>query len=237
MRVEVEVNSKKENSLVRNQSNRNQILHDSGVTLGDSDLAAILGLLELGNYDAEDTILHGSMDSILINTDWEAEATRELANAPLRNPVFSLRLLWLLLGLGNFACAVLRSVLIFDSSLVSLVIGLTALSDGTNGSGTLDEASRRGTGGIRTLGTALDGQCLGIGELDLNILLLNTWKFSMKFVGVGNLLDIELGVEGLQVRAVMTTLRNVATRVLIEVIEKSEEGREGSVGIVCKKWT
>jgi hypothetical protein len=65
---------------------------------------------------------------------------------------------------------------------------------------------------------------LGIGELDLNILLLNAWKFSMKFVGVGNLLDIELGAEGLQVRAVMTTLRNVATRVLIEVIEKSEEG-------------
>ena len=59
----------------------------------------------------------------------------------------------------------------------------------------------------------------------------------MKFVGVGNLLDIELGVEGLQVRAVMTTLRNVATRVLIEVIEKSEEGGEGSVGIVWNKWT
>ena len=160
MRVEVEVNSK-ENSLVRNQSNRNQILHDSGVTLGDSDLAAILGLLELGNYDAEDTILHGSMDSILINTDWEAEATRELANTPLRNPVFSLRLFWLLLGFGNFGCGILRSVLILDSSLVSLVvvIGLTALSDGTSRSGTLDEASRRGTGGIRTLGTALDGQC------------------------------------------------------------------------------
>jgi hypothetical protein len=78
---------------------------------------------------------------------------------------------------------------------------------------------------------------LGIGELDLNILLLNAWKFSMKFVGVGNLLDIELGAEGLQVRAVMTTLRNVATRVLIEVIEKSEEGGEGSVGIVWNKWT
>jgi hypothetical protein len=78
---------------------------------------------------------------------------------------------------------------------------------------------------------------LGIGELDLNILLLNAWKLSMKFVGVGNLLDIKLGVEGLQVRAVMAALRNVAaTRVLIEVIEKSEEGGEGSVGIVCNKW-
>jgi len=239
MRVEiVKANSKNEDSLVRNQI-ETEMLHDSGATLGDGDLAAMLGLLELRNHDAEDAVLHGSMDSILINTDWEAEATRELANAPFRNPVFGLRLLWLLLSLSDFGCGALHSVLILDGSLASLavVIGLTALSDGASRSGTLDEASRRGTGGIRTLGTALDCQCLGIGELDLNILLLNAWKFSMKFVGVGNLLDIEIGAEGLQVRAVMTTLRNVATRVLIEVIEKSEEGGEGSVRIACNKRT
>jgi len=214
-------------------------LHDSDVILGDGDLAVALGLLELGNHDAEDAILHGSTDSILINTDREAEATRELANAPLRNPVFGLRLLWLLLSLGEFSGGLLCSVLILDGGLMSLVvaIGLPALSDCTSRNGTLDEASRRGTGGIRTLGTALDGQCLGISELDLNILLLNAWKFSMKFVGVSNLLNIELGAEGLQMRAVMTILSNVATSVLIEVIEKSEEGGEGSVGVVRHKWT
>lgn len=214
-------------------------MYHSGVTLGDVDLAAVLDLLQLRNHDAENAILHGSMDSILINTDREAEATRELANAPLRNPVFGLRLLWLLLGLGDFGRGLLCSTFILDGSLVSLVVvvGLTALRDGTSRSGTFDEASRGGTGGIRPLGTALDGQCLGIGEFNLNILLLNARKLSMKFVGVGNLLDIKFGAEGLQVRAVMTALRSVAaTRVLIEVIEKSEEGSEGSVGIVCNKW-
>jgi hypothetical protein len=63
-----------------------------------------------------------------------------------------------------------------------------------------------------------------VSELDPNILLLNAWTFSMKLVSVGNLLDIELGAEGLQVRAVMTTSSDVATRVLIEVIEETEAG-------------
>jgi hypothetical protein len=159
MRVEVEVSPRMRTDL--SESNRNQTLHDSGVTLGDVNLAAMLGLLQLRNHDAEDAILHGSIDSILINADREAEATRELTNAPLRNPVFGLRLLWLLLGLGDFGRGLLCSVLVLDGSLVSLVVavGLTALRDGTSRSGTLDEASKRGTGGIRPLGTALDGQC------------------------------------------------------------------------------
>jgi hypothetical protein len=66
----------------------------------------------------------------------------------------------------------------------------------------------------------------GISELDLNILLLDAWKFSMKLVSVGNLLYIELEAKGLQVRAVMTTSSDVATRVLIEVIEETEEGNQ-----------
>jgi hypothetical protein len=38
---------------------------------------------------------------------------------------------------------------------------------------------------------------LGISKLDLNILLLNAYKFSIKLISVGSLLNIELRAEGL----------------------------------------
>jgi len=207
-------------------------LEIGGVVISvDGDLAARL-LLSLRNDDRKNAILHGSMNSILVDTNREGERSREFANAALRNPELSLGLLRLLgFLLGYFGGGLLGSgFLIFDIGLVILVLTvLTSLGDGTRGGWTFDEASGRGTGLIRALGATLDGDGVVIAELDLDVLLLDTGEFAVQLIVVLDLLDVELGVEGLHLAAV-TTATSVALRVLVEVLEKLEEWVEGGVG-------
>jgi len=187
-------------------------------------------LLGLGHIDAENTILHRSLDVVLVDTGWEGKRSGELPKATLRNPVLALRLLNL--GLLDFNGGLILGsgtlTPILNGCLVVLVVAiLSALSDGISCSGTLNKAGRWSAGGGRALGVALDGQGVQVGELDLNVLLLDSWKFTMELIAVLVLLDVELGSESLHLSAV-GTIR--ATTVLVEVVEKTEEGMKGGVG-------
>jgi len=218
----------------RNSEDRRRKSKIEGVViLVDGDLAARL-LLGLGDDNREDTILHGSMNSILVDTNREGERSRELANATLRNPELGLGLLWLLgFLLGDFGRGLLGGggLLVFDVGLVVLVVSVLAgFGDGARRGGTFDKASGRGAGLVRAFGATLDGDGVIVAELDLDILLLDTGKFAVQLIVFLDLLDIELGVEGLHLAAVTTTTTSVALRVLIEVLEELEEWVERGVG-------
>jgi len=183
----------------------------------NGDLLASL-LLGLGDQDGQDAVLHGSMNSVLVNTDGEAEGTGELANAALRDPVFLLRLLMgggrlgvLLgnLGGGGFG------ILVLDGSLMSL------LRDSTFSSGCLDETSGASAGFVFALSTTLDCESIGVGEFDLNVLLVDAGKLAMEFITILDLSEIKLWGEGLQMSASGGAV-NIAG-VLVELIEHTEE--------------
>lgn len=192
--------------------------------LVDVDLAGF-ALLRLGDHDAEDTVLQASADGLLIDPNGETERSRELAYAPLRDPVFGFGLLWLLLllGVGDLGLLVLGT-LIFDGGFVAVVVvWLAALGDGAGSFGGFDEARRRCAGGVGTFCPALDGDGLIVGEFNLDILLFDAWKIAVELISVWELLYVELGIEGLQSSASVLLVRVL---VAVEVIEQAEEGCE-----------
>ena len=108
-------------------------------------------------------------------------------------------------------------------SLVSTL--LASLGDGMWSGCTFDEAGCWSTALIVTLNSTLDSQSLVVGELELNILLVDAWDLAMKFVMIADLLEVELGDEGLPTGALV--MRTVVLGVLGVVVEKSEERVEG----------
>jgi len=196
-------------------------------------------LLSLRNDNAKNAVLHRSLDSILINANREAEAALEFADGAFRNPVSGLRLLGLVvgglgLGVSDLGAGGTLFTCVFDGGFVGFVVMLTAFSDGASGSGSLDISGGRSTRGVGALSATFDGQGLGVAELDLNVLLLDTGKFAVELVGVLEFLDIELGGEGLQestvVVAAIGSCRVAA--VVLEVIEQAEERSEGGGWVV-----
>lgn len=175
----------------------------------------------LGNDNSEQAVLHGSGDVILVNSAWKCERSGEFSDAAFRDPELGLRVLWLsgLPLLGDLSGTL--STIILNGSLVGLVAVCTL--DGTLSRSTLDEASWWCARGVATLSVALDGQGMSISELDLDILLLDSGKFAVKFVGILDLLDVKLWSEGLQGSA--SALLNAL--VAIEVVEHTKEWLEG----------
>jgi hypothetical protein len=151
-------------------------------------------LLSLGNNDSENAVLHGSLDIILVNANRESEVARELPNAALREPVLDFRLLWLshgnilVLSFGDLGrCS---SILVLDSGLVGVVFDSASCFLGSV------NCSMRSTRLVGALDVALDREGLGVDELDLDVLLFDAWKFAVEFVNIGQLADVEFGVEG-----------------------------------------
>jgi len=71
-----------------------------------------------------------------------------------------------------------------------------------------------------------------VGEFDIDILLLNSRKFAMEFVGFRKLLDVELRSERLEIASsTMVTAIVVGATVIVEIIEKAEEGSEGGIRV------
>lgn len=207
--------------------------------LGDGDLAA-LKFLGFGDHNAEDSILHRSVDLVLVDANRETEGATELADAALRNPVFGSRLLGSVLGGGDFSASLIftfgGAIFVFDGRLMGLFsIGLAAFGDSTCSCGTFDKAGVGSARGIGAFRAAADCQGLSVGELDLDIFLLDTREFAVEFIGIFNLLDIELGVECLQGAAPVVMGIAVAA-VLIEVVEKAEERSEASVVVDEGSW-
>lgn len=203
------------------------------IHLVDGDLAAGL-LLGLGDDNGKNAILHGSTNSILVDTNREGEGSREFANATLGNPELGLGLLWLLgilLGDSGVFGSVLGSALLFDIGLVVLVLSvLASFGDGARGGGRFYEASWWIAGFVGALNPTFNGDSVVIAELDVDILLLNAREFTVQLIMTLDLLDVEFGVEGLHLATVTTTTRSVTLRVLVEVLKELEEWVERGVG-------
>lgn len=201
--------------------------------LGDVDLARLV-LFGLGNLDRENAVLHRSLDVVGVDADREGERTREFADAALTDPNLLVRFGVLLLLLGDLGfggslglVTALVISFIFDGGLMRLV-----LLDRAGRLGAFDEASWRCSGSVSAFGAATDDQGLGVGEFDFDILLLDAWKFAVKFVSLRKLLDIKLGREALHdvaAAAMMTTLVSGGVSISVKVVEETEERVEGRV--------
>lgn len=203
--------------------------------------ASRLVLLGLGNNDAQDTIVELGRNVVLINSSGEVEASRELAEAALGEPVLGLisRLLLnliVLLLVGDLSASLvgLGLLLTLDGSVVVVLVLLTTL-DSALGFVALDEASGRSASSVGALSLAADEHGLRLGELDVNIRLLHSGEFTVEFVGLSGLADIELGLPVAKAAAAsaISVLSSLA-RVAVEVIKETEERGEGSVGGVVE---
>jgi len=198
-------------------------------------------LLGLGDGDAKDTILEASAHSVLVDSGREIEGARELAERSLGEPILGV-VDWLLLGLllKSFLLWVLklgdlrsrlvsdRFILFLDGSLMAAGLALLAvLGDGAAHRSVLDELAVGRGGVVGALRLAANEQGLGLGELDMNILLSNAGKLAVEFVEVSRLADIKLWLPS----GYSSSSLSLA-RVVVKVVEKTEERSEGGVGVV-----
>jgi hypothetical protein len=208
----------------------------------NSDASGLV-LLGLGNNNGEDAILEVGADLVLVHARREVEASRELANAALGEPVLGLvgRLValhfrwlgsggagWSVRGLGaRFVGLGLGFVL---NGCLARVSGLLALSDST-AHAIFELASGRSASGVGAFDFAADEQSLRFSELDLHIVLADAGELAVELVGVVNFADIELGLE-LRESSPTAVLSSALTRVCVKVVEETEERGEGGVGVV-----
>lgn len=206
--------------------------------------AARLVLLGLGDTDAQDTVVQVRRDTFLVDAGREAEGPRELADGALRDPKLLGGLLLLLIGgglglgdLGGGCLPGLLGLLILDAGLVGVVVVLAALGDGAaHLAGPLDEAGGRGARGVVAFGAARDDDGLGLGELDVDVVLLDSGELAVELVGVIRLLHIKAWGEGGcgAAGALAVGLGAGLLRELLKVIQEAEEGGErglrGEVG-------
>jgi len=189
---------------------------------GDGDLAGF-ALLMLWDNDGEQAVFHARSNTVLIDTRWECKSTLEGANAALGDPEFRLRRFRLsaVVLLAHFR-RTLSSSFILDRGLVG---GVVCIFDCTLRWGGINEAGRRCSRVVAALSTAFDRQGVGIGELDLHILLFYSGELAMEFVCILDFLYIEFRSEALQASVRIFTI-TLAT-VLIEVVEHTEEWLKG----------
>jgi hypothetical protein len=190
----------------------------SPYNLLDVDLSGLRSL-GLGNKDAQDAVLEVGLDIVLVDAGGEGEGAVEFSNRALANPV--LRRVLIVLGdvlvlrlLGDLVVGVVGLVL--DGGLVTELLLLGRIT-------TLDEALRALTFLTGMLVTTRDGQRVVVGPLDVDVLLLDTRKFSMEFVSLLRFLHIELGSEGTD--AVELAV-DVAEGLPIVLVEETEDRSE-----------
>jgi len=126
------------------------VAHNIMTSLRDSNFAA-LNLLRFWDNDAEDAVLHGSFNTVLVDVDREAKGTSKLSDAAFRDPVLRLGLFRLILRLGNFSIVtgILGIIRVLDGSLVTLMlVGFAAFRNCLGRLGRLNEASWRSTRGV-----------------------------------------------------------------------------------------
>lgn len=198
-------------------------------------------LLGLGHGDAQDAVVEVGRDGLLVDAGGEAEGARELADGALRDPELldGLLLLLLLLGgglgggdLGGGGAGLLGLLgrLVLDGGLVARVVlfGLAALGDGAAHLGAaLDEAGGRRARGVVALGPARDHEGLRLGELDVDVVLLDAGELTVELVGVLRLLHVEARGEGGSGAAGAIAGAGLGAGllgVLVEVIQEAEEG-------------
>jgi len=153
-----------------------------------------LGLVRnrLGDHDTQDSILEVGLDSILVHAGGEAKSTMEFPHRALGDPVFSSVLLNFA-AFRNFAdlSSLPRStgsLFIFNASFMAGMVRHFARDATTRRLGVV--------GGIFSFDATLDDESVGIGELDVDVLLFEAGELALEFVGVLVLADVEFGMEG-----------------------------------------
>ena len=186
-----------------------------------------LGLVarSLGDHHAQDAVLQARLDRILIDAGGEAECTMEFPDRALRDPVLGAAntfLPLLLALLRNHLSALLHLLggLVLHRRLVALArIGHVPRDASVGFVGSF--------GGILALGAAFDDEGVGVGELDVHVLLLDAGEFALEFIGGLVLADVEFGLEGAD-GGVGGEGAGVAVGGV--VVEEAEEGSHFGVG-------
>lgn len=182
--------------------------------------------LGFGNHNAEDTVLHVCLDSVLVYASGEAEGASELSYASFRDPVLAL-ILWLLrlLLLCCYGSSVVGSIFILNCGPVVVML-FAALGDGAGRLRTFYEFARRGAGCVRPLGMAFDGQSLRVCKLDLDVLLLDAREFAVQLICIDHLPHIKSRLKGFHVASAVMFVATRGLCVGVEVIKEAEEGSE-----------
>lgn len=119
-----------------------------------------------GNHDRKNAILQAGLDIVLVDAAREGEGALELADGALTGP----------------------------EAVAGLRLGLvTGLGDG---SVIIAGALLRLSAVILALGATLHDQSVGVGELNVDVLLGNTRQLTIQMVGVLTLADIKARIEG-----------------------------------------
>ncbi|ROV97667.1 hypothetical protein VSDG_04565 [Cytospora chrysosperma] len=218
--------------------------------LVDVDAAGLV-LLGLGHGDAQDAVVEVGRDGLLVDAGGEAEGARELADGALRDPELLDGLLLLLLGgglgggdLGGGGAGLLGLLgrLVLDGGLVAhvLLVGFAALGDGAAHLGAaLDEAGGRRARGVVALGPTRDHEGLRLGELDVDVVLLDAGELTVELVGVLRLLHVEARGEGGSGAAGAMAGAGLSAGllgVLVEVIQEAEERGERGLRSKVGSW-
>ena len=101
-----------------------------------------------------------------------------------------------------------------------------AIGDASSRGFVFDRARRGRAGSIFTLCPAFDHEGVRVGKLDAHILLVDAWQFAVEFVGVFDLADIELRLEGADARGGFGAAPAWLGAVDVVIIEEAEEGTE-----------
>jgi hypothetical protein len=163
----------------------------------------------LGNDDAENAVLQGRLDCILVHPRWEAEASSKFSDMALGDPAMSfwcrrgLSLGWLRRWCWCCSLGALFSdgrcvgwFLILDGSLVRFdAAGLGCRSVLNRWLLLAFDCFRAATRFRVRFGSALDSQGVLIDELDAEMLLVDTRKFTLKRVCLLGLVDVEARIE------------------------------------------
>jgi len=157
------------------------------IDLVDGDLARFASL-GLWNNNREDAILHGSLDTIMVDPRWKLESAVEASKATLGDPESWLGCLWLSdsllvwFGDGRLLGDIFE-LFVLDCWLLVLRVWSWRCF--------LDFNVVLGVGLEALFGLAGDGQGVVVSPFDVDIRLLNSWEFAMEFVGLLGLLDVK----------------------------------------------
>lgn len=206
----------------------------------------------LGNLDGKDSVVEAGADGVLLDLPGEIEGPAELADAALAAPVLRavsgcglLRLLGLLGSLllgrsggfdvdfGSRPLAVL--ILVLYRGLVALGRGggLVVVAFACRAS--LVTFHKTGDGRLRSVrarDAAVNTESVRVGELDINVLLLQTSEFAVKLKVAVEFADIKLRLEGNGGAGGATIAIVSLASVGVEVFEKTEKRREADLGVV-----
>ena len=203
----------------------------SGIDLLNADLLHDRGC-SLRHDNRQDAVLQTGADGILVDALGEVERAVELADRALGDPVL---VGWRsglgdllgggLGGLGDGGCRLLTLDFVFDGSLVRGGAG-AAGSFLFSGFGFFSVGSV-----VLALDLALDDQGLRVGELDLDVLLVDAREFTVKVVRVLDFSHVEARRKSADGSGRWAGLRGAVD---IVVVKKTEEG--GEVGSEVETW-